>query len=180
MAPFQSVPGYCERRLPSVILSIFFKASPMAMNCIQIPSSFSMPDGESVKSFTVWICSERLFIFPRASSICRSMDNTRFLSNIHPLFFYAFFKERIHFFPHPNNIHVSMYQFFNLFLDMYQRKRVWSPCFYTDVNIAIFTIFTPCNRTEYPDLNYAVFICKVLFEIMQNSKDIILFHYLSP
>src|SRR3972149_7364367 len=111
------------------------------------------------------MCSERVLIFPRASPICWSIDKTRFLSNIDTLFFYSFLKERVHLFPHPNYIHMPLYPVFNLFLDMHQRKRVCSLCFYTNVNIAVFPIFTLRNRTEYPDLKYAVFICEVLFEI---------------
>ena len=49
-APFQLISGYwCKREL-LVSLSTFFRPSPIAINCIHIASSFSIPEGESVRS----------------------------------------------------------------------------------------------------------------------------------
>ena len=42
LAPFQLISGYAVRSDPPVILSISFKLSPIAINCIHIASSFSI------------------------------------------------------------------------------------------------------------------------------------------
>src|SRR5208337_2179802 len=151
IAPFQSISGYCGSSAPPVILSIFFKASPMAMNSMQIPSSFSMPAGEPVKSSALRIRAARLTIFSRASSICVSIDRTRSLSNISAFFFYTFFEKRVHLFAHPHNIDMFPDLLLYIFLDVHQRKRIGGPGLDADVHIAVLPGFIPRRRTEHPD-----------------------------
>lgn len=85
----------------------------MAISCMQIASSFSMPPGVLVKSDTLLTGSNLNKMIWVAVSICVKISFTSSLSNKYCLSFNPTFQVVVHIFPFPDDIYM-LFEFFSI------------------------------------------------------------------
>ena len=147
---FQGILGYVGNSLPSVVLSRFFRLSPIAMSNIQVASNNTVLDDEQRKSSMVCISlvrSSTLSIAERMSSRISnaiplvSEDKNSFLQ-------YTFFEFWVQILMIADYVNRRTCFVFQELLGIHQQKRIGCFCIHKQIDVTTSLLTTSCSRSK--------------------------------